>query len=150
MDAIINGVQEKIKVVPGINYVDEDWGQLDYYSPNFPVQWPCVLIDVSEAHFRDIGKDPNKSPQNRQTAEVNITLTVANLRLTNSSGKASRFQKETVRSIHKLIEDIHKAIHGKKAHEKSGALIRKSMRRVKRDDGVQEYNVVYKLPVKNI
>lgn len=150
MDAIINGVQEKIKVVPGIKYVDEDWGQLDYYSPNFPVQWPCVLIDVSEADFRDIGKDLNKLPQNRQTAEVNITLTVANLRLTNSSGKASRFQKEAVRSIHKLIEDIHKAIHGKKAHEKSGALIRKSMRRVKRDDGVQEYNITYKMPIKNI
>ncbi len=150
IEAIINGVQEKIKTIPGIKYVDEDWGQLDYYSPNPPVQWPCVLIDVTEANFNDIGVNIQKEPKNRQTAQISVSLTIANLKLTNSSGKAPKTQQAAARSIHGLINQVHKKIHGKQAYEGSGTLIRKSLRRVKRDDGIQEYNVIYRMPVKDV
>ena len=150
MEAIINGIQQQIKVIDGIKHIDEDWGQLDYYSPNFPVKFPCVLIDVSETHFKDLGTDYTAKPANRQTAEMNVTITIANVRLTNSSGMAPVFQKNNARSIHKLIEDIHVKLHGKKAYEKTGVLLRKSLRRIKRDDGVQEYEIIYKLRIKDV
>lgn len=150
MIAIINGIQTLIKTIPEVKYVDEDWGQLDYYSPNFPVKWPCVLIDISNANFNNLGIDVQQKPKNRQTAEISVRLTIARIKLTNSSGMASKLQKENARSIHKLIDDIHKKIQGKNAHSQSGKLIRKSLNRIKRDDGVQEYSVVYNLTVVNM
>lgn len=150
MTEIIHGIQTKLKTIPSIKYVDEDWGQLDYYSPNFPVQWPCVLIDVADATFSNLGINIQEKPKNRQNSEISIRLTVANLRLTNSSGMATQFQKDTIRSIHTIIEEIHKILHGKQANEKTGKLLRKSLNRVKRDDGVQEYSLVYGLTVTNV
>ena len=42
----LESIQQLLQAIEGLKYVDEDWGQLDYYSPNFPVQWPCVLIRI--------------------------------------------------------------------------------------------------------
>lgn len=150
MIEIIAGIQEQLQSIESIQYVDEDWGQLDYFSPNFPVKFPCVLIDIQNADYSDIGRDENAKPINRQVADINISLTVANMRLTNTSGMASTFQKEQVRSLHNLIEEIHIKLHGKKANELTGVLSRKSLNRIKRDDGVQEYNIIYYLSVTNV
>lgn len=147
---VITNIQNIItKNIPEFKYVDEDWGQLDYYSPNFPVKFPCVLIDVTEAQFENLAIDTNLVPKNRQTANLRVSLTIADQRLTNTSSRASQFQKTSARSIHNSIEKIHQFLHGQKGHD-TGVLIRESMNRVKRDDGVQEYNVVYRLAITNI
>ncbi|MDB0611265.1 hypothetical protein PL371_05135 [Tenacibaculum maritimum] len=104
---------------------------------------------MSEAYFKDLGKDERATPKNRQTGDVSISLTIAMLRTTNSSGKASKYQKDTARSIHGIIKKIHGKIHGKQAHKGTGTLTRKSFRRVKRDDGVQEFTIIYSLSIKN-
>ena len=43
--------------VSKINYIDEDWGQLDYYAANFPVKFPCVLIDINHGQYSNLAKD---------------------------------------------------------------------------------------------
>lgn len=143
MKTIIDNIQAKLQEITDLKYVDEDWGQLDYYSPNFPVQWPCALIDVTNAAYSDTGKDRTKEPQQRQMAECYLTLSIANLKLTNSSGLAPKLQKDYSRSIWELIEEIHKAVHGWNPDEMAGKLIRRGLQRVKRDDGVQEYTLTY-------
>lgn len=150
MKALIQAIQSKIQTVTGVNYVDEDWGQLDYFSPNFPVKFPCVLIDVTNATYSNIGQDKQAAPINRQMADATISLTIANLKLTNSSGMAPQFQKDNTWSIHELIEEIHKVIQGYKATDNATALIRVGMNRTKRDDGVQEYMVRYSLSLHNV
>lgn len=150
MKTIIDNIQAKLKAVPGLKYIDEDWGQLDYYSPNFPVQWPCTLIDVTNVSFSDTGKDRVKVPQQRQMAEGYITLTVANLKLTNTSGRAPKLQKDNARSIWEIIEDVHKEVHGWNPDVMAGKLIRKGMQRVKRDDGVQEYTLTYSFSITDV
>ncbi|EGV44320.2 hypothetical protein BZARG_771 [Bizionia argentinensis JUB59] len=150
MDPIIKSIQDRIDTLPGVKYVDEDWGQLDYYSPNFPVQWPCVLIDISGGQFDNIGRDRAANPVNRQTADATVSLTFANLKLTNSSGRAPQAQKDLAFSIWKLQEDVHALVHGWKPAENTGALIRRGFTRVKRDDGVQEYTVRYNMSMANV
>ncbi len=146
---LIKHIEEQvIKEIPEIKYCDEDWGQLDYYSPNFPVKWPCLLIDINDASFSDLGQSPNLKPKNRQMAELRVTLTLANQRLTNSSAMASKFQKKEARSLFYIIEKLHQVLHGNTVFK--GVLIRESMNRVKRDDGVQEYTIVYKTNITNI
>lgn len=146
---IIEAIQTRLEPL-SIAYVDEDWGQLDYYSPNFPVKWPCTLIDVLNGQYENIGKDKTATPQNRQTAETMVSLTIANLKLTNTSGRAPQLQKNAGFNIWKLKQDIHELLHGWKPTEFSGALIRSNFQRVKRDDGVQELIVVYSLGATNV
>ncbi|MGJ5643221.1 hypothetical protein [Formosa sp. S-31] len=150
MDTVIKSIQDKITSLPEVKYVDEDWGQLDYYSPNFPVQWPCVLIDITNAQFENIGKDRSATPVNRQTADTIVSLTIANMKLTNSSGRAPQLQKDTAFNIWALQQKIHEILQGWKPTESTGALTRRGFTRVKRDDGVQEYTVVYSLGMTNV
>ena len=150
MEDTLNSIIAKIQASNKVKYVDEDWGQLDYFSPNFPVQWPCVLIDISNANYADIGKDRSASPVNRQTADTMISITIANLKLTNSSGRAPVLQRDQAFSIWKLTQDIHELLHGWNPTAITGKLIRTGMQRVKRDDGVQEYTVMYSLGMTNV
>lgn len=150
MNQILQAVQTKLSEVPGINYIDENTGQLDNYSPNYPVKWPCVLLDIRDARFSDLGMDKNLQPMQRQIGEFNLEVRVANLKLTNSSAKAPTQQKEKAASIWELIEEIHKNIHGWRPNSMSGALIRRTINRVMRDDGVQEYAIIYSSDVQNV
>jgi hypothetical protein len=150
MKQFLESTQAKISEVPGINYIDEDWGQLDDYSQNPPTKWPCCLIDMSSVDFSDIGTDKKAIPQNRQEGTGSITVTFANLKLTNTSFKAPQEQKDNARSILDLIEEAHGKIHGFAPVLGSGKLMRKSFKRVKRDDGIQQYQVIYTIGMHNV
>lgn len=143
MVEVIKAIQDKLSANGNFEYVDENWGQLDYYSPNFPVKWPCVLIDIASANFSNIGKDHSKVPTNRQMGVIVVELRIANLRLTNTSSKAPTMQKLYARSIWELVEQVHMELHGWNPTETTSKLIRQSVNRVRRDDGVQEYAVRY-------
>ncbi|MBS7234057.1 hypothetical protein KHA90_23925 [Flavobacterium psychroterrae] len=150
MKQFLENTQAQINEVPGIAYIDEDWGQLDDYSPNPPVKWPCCLIDITNIDFSDIGRDNKSIPQNRQEGTGSIVLTFANLKLTNTSFNAPQAQKDDARAIHELIELAHGKIHGFAPVMGSGRLMRKSFKRVKRDDGIQQYQVVYTIAMHNV
>ena len=150
MKGIIQAIQTKIQAITGVKYVDEDWGQLDYFSPNFPVKFPCVLIDVANANYSNIGQDKQAMPIHRQMADATISLTIANMKFTNSSGMAPQSQKDNTWSIHELIEEIHKVVQGFRTSDNATGLIRIGMNRTKRDDGVQEYTVRYSISLQNV
>lgn len=150
MNQILQAVQDKLIAVPGINYIDENTGQLDNYSPNFPVKWPCVLLDINNAQFSNLGMDKTRQPMQRQIGEFNLEIRLANLKLGNSSGNAPIPQKEQVASIWELIEAIHISVHGWRPNAMCGALIRTRLNRVMRDDGVQEYAILYSSDIQNV
>lgn len=149
MKTEIQNIQTKL-LESAAKYVDEDWGQLDYYTPNFPVQWPCILIDVTAANFDDIGKDRKAVPQNRQQAIGIVTLTIANLKLTNTSGRSPQLQKDNAWSIWDLINETHQLMQGFRISGSNGAMLRRSVNRIKRDDGVQQYDVTYAFSLNNV
>lgn len=124
-------------------YVDENWGQLDLYGKEIPVQWPAVLITLNNADYSDNGRNFNKVPMLRQEGTLMIEFTVANLKLTNSSFKAPVGQKNNAFEIWRLVEELHQVIHGLEIN--FGKMIRQNMVSVKRDDGVQEVRVIYSL-----
>lgn len=150
MKNVIESIQTAIEEIALFKYVDEDWGQLDYYSPNFPVQWPCALIDVTGAQYSNLGKDRQQTPINRQQAQATATITVANMKLSNTSGRAPQLQKDNAWSIHNLIEDMHKELQGLHTADNAQALIRTSLNRVRRDDGIQEYRITYSFGMSDV
>lgn len=148
--AVLLGIQNQLATATALQYIDEDWGQLDDYGPHVPVKWPCCLIDFSGANYTNIGIDRSATPRNRQQATGNITLNFANLKLTNTSKNSPIGQKNDAWMLLELVETVHGIIHGFCPEEKSGALMRSSFRRIKRDDGIQQYQVVYTLGLNNV
>ena len=143
----LESIQQRIAESELFNYVDENWGQLDMYGPEIPVKWPCVLIDITNGNFNDMGRSFDASPQNRQQGMLTVELTVAELKLTNSSWKAPQTQKTKAVNMWKLQEKLHEVVHGWAPDPKTGALMRSNFARVKRDDGVQEVRVTYTIGI---
>lgn len=143
-------IQNQLGAVAGFKYVDEDWGQLDDYSPNPPVKWPCGLVDIQGIDYSNIGSDKNATPKERQQGTGTIVFKFADLKMTNSSGKSPLNQKMKAWELTGLIEEAHKKLQGFRPSENCGVLIRTSMRRVKRDDGIQQYLVYYSLGFNNV
>lgn len=150
MEAIVPKIQEKLKVIVDLKYIDENTGQIDSYSPNFPVQWPCALIDITDANFSNLGINPNKKPKNRQLAEMLVEITVANIKLTNTSGLAPINQQNEAWSIFTLLNKIHAELQGFCPTDTSSKLIRVNQHRNRRDDGVQEYKMIYSLSINEV
>ena len=149
MKALLEKIQQQVSEITELKYIDENCGELDYYSPNMPVQFPCALIDVQQVQFTNLGRDMSKKPVQRQIGQVVLKITIADIRLTNSSMQAPRAQKEQVWAIWDIIEKIHRQLHGVSLLPNVSPLIRSSQRRTLRDDGVQEYEVYYNCEVQN-
>lgn len=150
MKAVLKSIQDILAVIPELKYIDEDWGQLDDYSPNPPTQFPLALIDIGSLQYSDIGKDRTATPQNCQMATGTIVISIANLKLTNTSARAPLTQKNQAWSIWDIVESVHIKLHGVIIGGSAGAMMRTAMRKVKRDDGIQEYEVTYTIGVTNV
>lgn len=143
METLLKDIQNRLLAeVPALKYVDEDWGQLDYYSPHFPVKWPCALIDAAQATWSNAG-------HLLQLGVVQVKVRVADLRLTNTSGAAPQGQKQAAFALFATLSNVYKALHGWSGHNHYSALIRTSNSRVKRDDGVRIYDITFTCQVKD-
>ncbi len=143
-------LQEKLQELAELKYIDEDWGQLDAYSPNPPTKFPLALIDFGNLNFSNLGIDRTKTPYQRQMAEGMLIITIANLKLTNTSRNAPTAQKDAAFKIWELIEAVHQKLHGYSCLQNASPLIRTGLARIKRDDGIQEYELRYKLELHNV
>lgn len=150
MKAFLETLQTKLATLTALKYIDEDWGQLDSYSPHPPAKFPCALIDITSMNFSDIGKDTADNPINRQLGNGIVTFIIADEKLSNTSFKAPQTQKNNAWSIWAIIEDLHKLVHGYKPIANSGALMRTGIKRVRRDDGIQEYQITYSIGFGNV
>jgi hypothetical protein len=155
MNVLIENLKTQIATETLVKHVDEDWGQLDSFNPNPPVKWPCVLISLQSGTFSDIGQDKTNIPINRQMGEVLVELRIADLKLTNSNSKAPLNQRTRAMSILELVEAVHKKVQGfSPGHDNTntnlnGKLIRERFRFERREDGIQEYSVIYSISITN-
>lgn len=136
MKQVLIDVQNRLTTLAILKYVDEDWGQLDFYSPNFPVKWPAALIDITSGTFSNVGKHV-------QQGVISVNIRVANLKITNSSGMAPQTQKNKAFEIFDIAKAVHVALHGWSGSNQYSALIRTNVKKMKRSDGVQVFDVTY-------
>lgn len=142
MQDLLLNITKKAATVPGIKYSDENWGQLQFYGNDYPVNWPCVLVDFSSGQFSNNGYDYLNDDLGQQGL-LSIEITVANLKLTNTSFKAPINQKTKGFEIWAIVNQVHEVMQGFKPLENSGGLVRTTVQSVKRDDGVQEKRIIY-------
>ncbi len=143
MKQIITDIQNRlIAEVPELKYVDMDWGQLDYYNPHPPVKFPCALIDTPNIQWSNV---LNKA----QLGVVTVAITIADLRLSNSSNAAPAIQKNKAMEIFDILQKIHIALHGWTAHQSYTGLMRQSNAIRRREDGVKLHQIIFTTEVKD-
>jgi hypothetical protein len=140
---IEKAVHLKLSAIAQIKYIDENWGQLEYYSQNPPVQWPCILTDITQVRFSELGNDRTKTPSNRQMGEYLLELNFAMPRLTNTSFKAPQGQKDAALVFFDILDLIHENLHGWSPIPQASKLIREGFLKVDRDDGIKQYRMLY-------
>jgi len=150
MKLIIENTQSRLAAVALLKHIDEDWGQLDDYSPNFPVKWPVALIELRNVLYTNIGRERGFAPENRQMATATVVIHLATLKLSNTSGLAPQGQKDDARQIWEIIEQVHALLQGYKPVAYSGGLMRTQLSRRKRDDGITQYEMTYTLGLHNV
>lgn len=132
MKEIFLKIQEQLTSVPGLKYIDKDWGQLSYEP--LPVKYPAALIDVDSVDYTQLAKGWQK-------ATANILITVVNVNLVRSSAMAPN--KNDSYATLELIEDIHQALQlfGGTTFQ---PLERIKLRKVFSDKGAEIYTMVYR------
>lgn len=142
MDELIQNFQTRLlEGVPELRYIDEDWGQLDYYDKFPPVKFPCALIDIQNGQFTDDG-------ELRQRGVLTVVVKLYLLRLSNTSNGAPQSQKNEAKKGWQVYKKVNQALHGQDFLETGfNAPIRQSMQRIKRSDGIYERDIVYTIGV---
>ncbi|HMP91904.1 MAG TPA: hypothetical protein PKD90_03480 [Phnomibacter sp.] len=142
MEQLIQWIIQRLGQVPGLKYVAYNWGQLDYYdTPMPPVQWPCALIEVQQANYTNLGLL-------QQQGVITLGVVVAAMPIGNTSAQAPAAQVQQALAWWQLLEAVHKALHGQQPvngsqQPVSGPLSRTMGRRLRRDDGIQCWELSY-------
>ena len=139
-EELIYNLINTLEALDVIKYADEDWGQLDYYGAEIPVQYPCALVNIDNVTWTNQGNA-------QQQGTGYITVDVAMVKLTNSSGRAPKFQRAIAGSVHTVKKAVHQALQNKIHVEGASKMYRKSTVRIRRQDGVQHYRLTYALNI---
>lgn len=143
MNTILKATQERLAELTELKYIDENWGQLDLFGPEIPVQWPAALIAVQGAQFSNLGRDNRATPPNRQEGVLAIEISIAKMKLTNGSFRATQLQKTHAFEVWDIVQKVHEKLHGWNALPEVGKMVRTQLATVRRDDGVQEIRITY-------
>lgn len=143
MKQLLTDLQNRIIAeVPALRYVDIDWGQLSYYFPHPPIQWPCALIDITNVQWSNVLK-------NGQLGMATIQISVADLRLTNTSGKAPQGQKDNALAIWDILNKVYVALQGWAGDKSYAGLMRTANSQTRREDGVRIYQITFTTEIKD-
>jgi hypothetical protein len=138
MEELIQDFQKQLAAhVAELEYIDEDWGQLDFYGSWPPVKFPCALIDIQSGQFTNDG-------DLRQRGVLTVVVRLYLMRLSNTSSGAPQNQKDKAKAGWEIYRKVNRALHGQDFLSVGfAAPVRAQMQRVKRKDGVYERDIVY-------
>lgn len=139
MKEILLQLIDLIGNVPGVNYVSEDYGQIDFIPAEhgtYPVKFPYALISVTNIEYSTQGRYTD-------TAVATIAIRVANDPMSIASGKAPDRHKQQAFAILDVIEAIDSAVHGYKG-ETFKQLQRQGVQKSIREDTLREYTMYFR------
>ncbi|ODS78568.1 MAG: hypothetical protein ABS44_21705 [Chryseobacterium sp. SCN 40-13] len=137
MKQLLTDIQNRLQAaVPALKYIDEDWGQMDYFMPNAPVKFPCALINIGSVNYSNEGKGV-------QLGMATVVITVADIKLSNTSSQAPVLQKQAAWKVFETIGAVHAALHGWNGSAFYGPLTRTTVTRRKNDDGINLFDIVF-------
>ena len=115
-----------------LKYIEQDLGQMEHYPEGGrpPVSFPCVLIDVEDTSFDEMGEQC-------QLGEGILQVRICQPTYSTSNNLAPEEVRKTALSYYETEQQVHEALHGW-AKDNFSKLIRVSAKTEKRND---EYRV---------
>lgn len=135
MKNLLKAVFAQLKTVPAINWIDEDFGQLEIPEGRPPVQFPCALVTIDELGD-NLGGD-------EYDISSTITVRVAHSRFGDRSGMAP---EEPIGITIKKIDDaeaVRAALTGFEVPGVCGVFYFKSMLTERRTDGIAVKSITF-------
>ncbi len=133
MKQIFLDIQTKLSGITELKHIDKNWGQLQYEQP--PVKFPCALLDIANVNYSQMGKLA-------QLAEGDIEITVANLRLTNTSYRNPN--RDDAYAVFDIMDDIHQLLQGWSNNGTIGRLVRTNLKKIATDKDFEIYSLTYR------
>lgn len=134
MKTIFRDIQDRLKTIPELHEIGEDWGQLNFEQP--PVKFPCALIDLGMAGYQ------NRS-QNTQQVDALVNITVADIRYHGINPNLPPQQQQSEFAIFTLLDKINIALHGT-GGDTYNRLMRESVKKIMRSDTIREFIIQYR------
>lgn len=135
MKEILTNVLDRLAgTVPELMYIDENWGQLDFYKPNAPVKYPAAVIDFEKVYWENMG-------DLTQNATAVITINIATLRLSGSSSGVTSQRRAEAFEIYDIIDKVVHSLHGWAPVETCSCLVRSETTKMGVVDGIKKYQL---------
>lgn len=121
--------------VSEIRWIDQDLGQLEFYTERPSVSWPCLLIDIGGTNYED-------ESQYKQDGSVSIELRLGFPPFSSAANASPKSVKENALKYYELEQKVYVALQGWQPiitvdeidEEIAQPLVRKSSVTEKRDD----------------
>lgn len=137
MKHILSAVMERLQEqVPDLQYISEDWGQLDFYQDTPPVKFPCALISVSGIKF-------DSQTMGTRNATMTILIRVADAPAVSGTMAAPDSYRNRAFAIFDLLDDIGNALYGFSHDEEFNELEQKTITHYSREDAIREYAMLF-------
>lgn len=98
-------LQEHIKAVPSIRWVDQDLGQLEFYDQRPAVSFPCVLIDLSSTTYEQM-------QLNQQWGNLTFTLRLGFAPYSPANSAAPISVREKALEYYEVEHELYKSVQG--------------------------------------
>ena len=148
MDILYQSIVTRLQnEVPELLWIDMECGQLEFPEENYPVQFPALLIDISETQWSSVGNGV-------QVGDVTVQIRVAFDIYEDTHADAPDI--ETALQRLQLMNKIHSKLHnfegkilpdGSDTHFNKMERIRTSSER--RDDGLKVFTMLYTLNMRD-
>lgn len=123
--------------VPEIREIEQDLGQLENYETRPPVSFPCLLIDMGQFNFDDMGG------RNQQHADGQIVLRLADLAWSNSNSLTPAKIRAQALRFYEIEQKLHVALHGWRNTGFSKLLRRSSVPEQRNDTNIRVRIITY-------
>ncbi|MBC7399832.1 MAG: hypothetical protein H7289_07780 [Mucilaginibacter sp.] len=135
MDSILANiflaVQQRLNSqLTDVKWIDQDLGQLEFYTTRPAVNFPCLLIEVDDTDYSDEGEN---SQIGEGIIQVRLGLTV----YTDANNLTPTLYKEKAIDYYNLEHRVNKALHGWCDGRFFNPLMRRKSFKEKRDDNIR-------------
>lgn len=136
MKHILETIMERLQAkVPELQYIAEDWGQLDFYDEAPPVKFPCALISVSRISFES-------QTIHTRWATMGILIRVADAPAVSGTMAAPEAYRNRAFAIFDLMDKIGNTLYGY-TDDSFNELEQKEITHYSREDAIREYAMLF-------
>ncbi len=135
MDLLYSKILDRLSEIPDLAWIDIDSGQLDWPGENYPLLFPCALIDFPSVEWQDAG---NRLQHGNVSVQVKIALNVYQ----DANNKTPEYIRNRALEYLKLINTVFAKLQGFDG-DHFNRLTRIQTTTEKREDGLKVFTLLF-------